>query len=767
MESLRSLSNTSLEYSAKKKHAKLVQVVQNFFVKVSQVIVQARSLSDPKPLSLDVSEGSGASKINKWFNLYMANLESDWARLELKPWRSQTDLSHFLPMIIETFLDLLQLGPYEMLVLEDDHGDLWPVTEPGSKKHEVVIERWLIQFERAPSNSNSSIEELPLIYKHAIVLLRAIYGVVRLLPAYKLRKLVGKLGNKNLVLRNRHIDLKQQISSKGRIGLSKTIIPRQMLLSESHTSLREFAPVNTLLGTLRVSVAYRDHYKFKVQHHEERLLNHFILSDKETSQEKDFAAPKATSVSINDSISGATVNSNSEEVSSDQIPKSESHAHFAALGFDASQPRGSFDNFREKYSVLPCTSESLERRHSSPKPYPKSKVAPPSSSHINPQRPGIQPFKVGSLGSSSPPLHSNPGHSSSMERRISVTSNRSGSNASLVALLRNPRGSNSSATAPTTIAISGSQAGNNPLMPRSISSSQGVHLPPEDTYNEHASSTPRFSSSFGSRQSRRFSNNSGKSPGFSNAEANASLFGTSVELRSSDVPFSGLYEDGDISSFVQMIDGTSDLRLSNSNQESRLETPNSGSGSHFEALSRFHLLKSHYQQLSESVNASLILQQNQNAYRAGSQLSERFLLRKQSRSSSSPAPSITGTSYDRQHLPSILSRLDQAESEAAPPLSGPKSEYFSRSGSNSELHDQATSRTREASSLSRDAISGMATSPSLRERIKKEIKYENVFEEDDDAAEFYTDRGAKRLLMAGQEMSFDNDDLLFEMTDTR
>lgn len=229
----------ALDSSARRKQSKLVQVVQNFFTKTLQVIVQARSAADTKPLQYGggtpentAESGGGAvsepaastSKINKWFNLHLPSLDAEWARQELRPWRLHTthsalqtagqnpgqnpahstdfDLLHFPPMIIETYLDLRQLSACEMVVLEDDHGGLWPVAEgSSSRKLEVVLERWLIEFDRTacstttPSGPNSAsgaapkpAEELPHVYKQAIVLLRVIYGIVRLLPAYKARK---------------------------------------------------------------------------------------------------------------------------------------------------------------------------------------------------------------------------------------------------------------------------------------------------------------------------------------------------------------------------------------------------------------------------------------------------------------------------------------------------------------------------------------------------------------------------------------------------
>ncbi|OBA22025.1 hypothetical protein METBIDRAFT_40513 [Metschnikowia bicuspidata var. bicuspidata NRRL YB-4993] len=771
------LAPAATDSETRRKHSKLVQVVQNFFTKTLLVIVQARSVPEAKPLAHDgvaSAESSGTSKINKWFNLHMPSLDSEWARLELKPWKSHADLSQFPPMIVETFLDLRQLSACEMVMLEDDHGSCWPVAEGGSKKLEVVLERWLIEFDRSscgPDSVVDSSEELPLVYKQAIVLLRVIYGVVRLLPAYKAKKLVAKRANKNLALRNRFVDGKQPVNSKGRVGLSKSIVPHQMLTTESHMTQREFSPIHTSLGTLRVSVAYRNHHKFNAQDQEERLLNHFLLSDHERARGSQNlrARGSAESGSQTESVQQLRRKESTDEERAPGATRVLSHEA------DAKAPRGSFGQFREKYSVLPCTSEPQDIGNTSPRTTGKK----PGLATILPlpanARPSIQPFKVGSIGSSSSPPYGTlasvqtSGRSSSMERRISITSNRSGSNASLVALLRNPRGSTSSSNTPNVnVGVGPNHQNHNLLLPRPISSAGGPH---QDTNQESNPNTPRFSSSFGSRQSRRFSNTSARNAGGSNAESNAYV-GTSVGLASSGVPFSGLYADDDISSFVQMIDGTSELRLSNSNHDSKLATPNNDGSTHFEALNRFQLLKSQYQHLSDSVSASLVLQHNQSR----SPLDDKLVVRRSSQSTSSPAPSLPVGSYENSHLPSIVSRLSKLDSQRSQSSSENRPSSRADHTSSHAPHLVAppltvttiAHATHALSPGSKEAVSGPATSPSAYNPSREDVKYENVFEEDDEGIDYFVSlRGNKHQSSQDHDMSFDNDDLLFEMTDTR
>ncbi|PVH14040.1 uncharacterized protein CXQ87_002163 [Candidozyma duobushaemuli] len=710
----------------KQQNTKLLQVIQNFFTKTSQIILQTRSVADPTVFDYGSSDTTDSrSKTNKWFNLNIASPGDDWIKDEMKLWK-------------------------ETVALEDDTGNSWTVAKGGLKKQEVVVERWLIEFDRSVCSDADS-DELPLIYKQAIVLLRVIYGYARLLPAYKLRMILCQQSGKGLALMNKIIDGKQPISSKGRIGLSKSIIPHQMLLTESHMTQKSFEPVKTTAGSLRVSVAYRNHYRFTVQDNEEMLSNHFWNTD----QEK--LAASLDRSHISDTPSNSASDSRSASVSQEEAKAPKEPTNFALN--------------TTKQSISPCTSEHQPEHHTDTSPTSKTSTnrvkqvsyAQPAASV---QRPSIQPFKVGSISNSPPSgnisFASGAAGSvagSTMERRISITSNKSGSNASLAALLRNPRGSTSSSNTPT-VAISGSH-GNNPgaVFPRSISSSHGSHL--HDDLSE-LSGTPRFSSSFGSRQSRRFSNTSARSSVAN--EPGASLYGASVEsTTSSGAPLSGLYLDDDISTFVRMIDCKSDLRLSST--VSKTNSRHTDSNSSIDALSKFQSLKGQHQQLSDSVNASVIFQHNQ----GGSYHST-------SRGISRPS---SRNSYDN-HLPSITSKLESHSSEHSISHLRPRSRQASQI---SAQIPQNYGRTRLASSPTATStlahavhrpegpeVTGLSTTPSVYDSAKRPIKYEDVFDdEEEDASDYFMRRvesdptGSR----THEEMGFDNDDLLFEMTDTK
>lgn len=736
----------------KKQNAKLTQVIQNFFSKSVQIVLQSRIQSDlynKEEQEGDTGSHSTSSRINKWFNLHMYN--SNLLKEELKLWKNSANSSLIPPMIIETYLDLRQLTPRQSVVLRDYNGNPWTVTKGGSKKHEVVLERWLIEFD-GNAVSGSIIDELPLIYKQAIILFRSLYGFARLMPVYKLKK---SLNNSSLIIGCKVLDGKHPISSKGRIGLSKSIIPHQMLTTESHMSHKHFTPIQTTLGTLKISIAYRNHYDFSIQDNEELLSTHFITFDDENNKEIEINRIDSDSkeeLSVNQSEKLNEPESEETHDADNESSHERLHSTEPDQSFDVdkrhSNKRLSVSN-NASMSISPCSSGPQTLKEGSPSYKKGFANTPPVVS----QRPTINPFKVGSISSSPPPLANFGG--SSLERKVSITSNKSASNASLAAMLRNPRGSTSSTNTTANIPIASNNNQYNSSFPRSVSSSHGSNLGPEHdnslgfSNSDNTTNTPRFSSSFGSRASRRFSNTSGRQNSLPTSSMNeTSLLATSAGLTSSDAPASGLYIDDDIGDFVRMIDSKSDLRFSgyNSNNDSKFSN-SPGSNSQIDALNKFQMLKNQHQQLSDSVSASLILHHNQIS---GSRPSSR----KSSHSMQSPPPSLPSGSYDNSHLPSINSRLrensvnsgDDDNSRNSQPPSSRKDSFGYASNSNATflkgpnasklVSSPITSTTPVHSNLHKTnkesgIISGLATTPSIYAN-RRPIHYESVFDDDED-----------------------------------
>lgn len=757
----------------RKQNAKLVQVIQNFFTKSVQIVLQARLLSESRYDKDDIGV-----KINKWFNLHMES-NSDMVKDEIKLWKGFTDITQVPPMIIETYIDLRSINARETVLLKDENDHPWTVAKGGGKKHEVVLERWLIEFDRNDV-SGSIIDELPLIYKQAIILFRSLYGFTRLMPAFKLKKLMNHSKAKKLPLGNKILDGKKPISSKGRIGLSKPIIPHQMLTTESHLTQRNFAPIQTTLGTLKVSVAYRNHYQFEVSDNEELLSNHFINMDSVQQETETEQEQHEDHVQVQEGQHHHPEQDQEQPPSHDQGTNSITGIDHSKFNEDMYHPDDDLEKSNTRsFNAISMSVSPFSSKHST-SPLGVSVTAPKkiTAPHYSAQRPSIQPFKIGSISNSPPNITGSFG-ASSLERRISITSNKSASNASLAAMLRNPRSSTSSTTTSNIpIANSSSNTQYQSSFPRSVSSSHGQH---DDNNPFSNPDTPRFSSSFGSRASRRYSNASMRhNSSVQDTIANRSSLGSLVGLTSSGIPLSGLYIDDDISDFVRMIDSKSDLRFSsyahgspnmgNSNanhSESKLLSNSSrqGSYSQLDVLNKFQLLKNQHQQLGDSVSASLILQHNNTSSGVNSRPSSR-----KSSHSNYSSPSLPPGSYDK-HMPSINSRLKEATpgSESGSVVSSQNNldvdTYSNKSTSSRQnsfhsntlktsnkkfatpvISTTTVHATQHNSSEPTDnskksneestGVTGLSTTPSTYLN-KKHIYYENVFDDDDDDGEDY------------------------------
>lgn len=249
--------------SSQNKKEKLLQIVHNFFLKSANVITQSRSLVPNEP-NLN-------QKTNKWFNIETFDTVKD----DLKLWKSSGQ--NLPPMVIETYLDLRDFNSKQSLSLIDEDHNTWDV---NTKKSEIVIERWLIELD--PNIMDNYDEDLPILYKKLIITFRYLYTMSRLLPSFRLLKKLAANNFTNLPLRvgTRILDGNRSILSKGRIGLSKQIISN----SRDHLTQKTITPVATSLGSLKISVSYRNDVGFQVNETEQTLSNIFNTIDYSASK---------------------------------------------------------------------------------------------------------------------------------------------------------------------------------------------------------------------------------------------------------------------------------------------------------------------------------------------------------------------------------------------------------------------------------------------------------------------------------------------------
>ena len=288
---------------------------------------------------------------------------------------------------------------------------------------------------------------------------------------------------------------------------------------------------------------------------------------------------------------------------------------------------------------------------------------------------------------------------------------------------------------------------------------------------------------------------------------------------------SGIDADDDISDFVRMIDSKSDLRLGGGGGGGNSSVHNMSineSSYHGDALNKFQSLRSQYQQLSDSVSASLILQSRHSSRKsslnspAGSfdlhhhQHQQQQQQQQNQQQSQSPHTNTTSSIHSHAHSYSH-SRMKDARprsedhqqtkfsaarrssnispTTAVPSSIGTPSLISSRIPhvttiiSSSDVSSTGGNRTKSAATTA--IVSGMATSPSIYDY--RSPRYQNVFDDDDedDNDEEEGDREGNQLhegrnstessqnqskrimkhIKKDEEDSEDDEDLLFTMSD--
>ncbi|KAJ3671400.1 hypothetical protein LUZ60_007479 [Juncus effusus] len=197
------------------------QVITEFFAKSFHIILQSRSPFvssrnfnyNSAPLSPLSPSSSSPSSRQEWFHLDLKDCPAALENFDL--WRQ----SNLEPLIIEILL--VSKNP----------------------KSEKLLERWVVQYETRKSKTGTNTSSLyNKTYKGSIVLLRSLYTVVRLLPAYNLFREINSNGTVRAV------------------SLSHRIVPfidPLTRLEESEFGRFSISPIETPFGKLSVSVSYR------------------------------------------------------------------------------------------------------------------------------------------------------------------------------------------------------------------------------------------------------------------------------------------------------------------------------------------------------------------------------------------------------------------------------------------------------------------------------------------------------------------------------
>ncbi|GAA6055341.1 hypothetical protein JCM3770_005298 [Rhodotorula araucariae] len=304
---------------------------------VSVAAASTSSVSaDARPAGTSRRASAGAKdkvkRVNKWFNLELPDV--DVFRTELKTWRnlsrlvpsptssfsrtsSSSSASSALapavpPMVLDVVLETSDLTPNQVLVLSDQRGKRLRVpaprapTSPGpgpgrasplprsggrsplpgsgggarggsSSAPSVVLERWVLTL-NPPSAAQagmgaSGAAELPTVYKHAILHFRALFTLLRALPAYALHRKLARTRAGGL-----RVGLRMGVGA-GEEPSADIGVDEVLEGGETERERIVFPGVETPLGTLSLTLTYRLNTDFSVEEIETLLSSRFIDED--------------------------------------------------------------------------------------------------------------------------------------------------------------------------------------------------------------------------------------------------------------------------------------------------------------------------------------------------------------------------------------------------------------------------------------------------------------------------------------------------------
>ncbi|XP_058206339.1 autophagy-related protein 13a [Rhododendron vialii] len=220
-----------LQGNVHSEYGRFEQIVTQFLSKSLHIILDSR-VPSVRQNGRNLLSGTPVTKSDKWFSLKLGDRPASLDNLNL--WhRNLTE-----PMIIDILL--VQEVP-------DSSSDNNPTTTLGLGKYvETVIERWVVQYEYSRTlfphvvESSSSYKKT---YKKSIILLRSLYAMMRLLPAYRpFRKLCSSTQASDF-------DINYKVSS-----FSAPFSREEEEVMKPYN----FAYVDAPQGRLSISVTYRE-----------------------------------------------------------------------------------------------------------------------------------------------------------------------------------------------------------------------------------------------------------------------------------------------------------------------------------------------------------------------------------------------------------------------------------------------------------------------------------------------------------------------------
>ncbi|KAK1759761.1 autophagy-related protein 13 [Echria macrotheca] len=617
---------------------KLDQIIQNFYVKAAQLILQSRL-----QLTRD------GKKTNKWFQIETDEFEE--FRDELRTYKSSGSFENQPPpMIIETYLDASGLSSSQSLVVVDEYGKRWDVLEAlnsdsssddiraarqqRSRNTEVVLERWRIELKCLPTPTTQEFgPSLPTTYKKSIVFFRSLFLATRIMPCWKYsQQTLAKGIHPALQVKCRV--LKAEAEPAGGDGLRQPLYERDVITDYV------FGDLEVPVGRFYASVTYRNECSFRVDDSESLLSSRFMGVD------ENFFKP---------SITQRREHMRSDSYAEPGSLPSQRHTRGPQ---EPQQTYGSLSTFHGAGALgtSPMTALKAVRPIGSDTESPVGSVAasversePPHSLPIRGAggRPGMrnadgsgrrpsvsfQPFKAGSLsGSPRLPDGEVPSSPQSYTRPsgLSGAANRPGTRSSLTA------------------GMASSLRGGPVTAPQDVPQTTGSPKP-----------TSRYSSSFTHRRGRPSFGGQSKADDDQGSSGKQSLSssaqpGSGLLAEAGGAASSGSFatDDDNISEFLRMLDGRKTLQSFEPNKKGE----SSASRRTAAQLSKFQLMKDSNNALTDSMASSVHLHRSSSA--SSRQLANVPAMVNPTSISASSSPGKP-LSPHTPHTPAIPSRLSE------------------------------------------------------------------------------------------------------------
>ncbi|KAI7906082.1 autophagy-related protein 13-domain-containing protein [Cokeromyces recurvatus] len=620
------------------RNSKLDQIIQNFYTKTAQIIIQSRCTTNEARYGKKASyKGSSSKKLNKWFNVATEDVEI--LREDLKYWRNMavqtTAYKEPPPMIIDIYLNTSKLSFNPSLVVADDNLR-WGYVELKSQITDTHIDRILIESWELTLNHPfpDYPVDLPNLYKKCIVFFRSLHTITRLLPGYDLyRKLYNANDSSNLLSIGYRLSSSTAQKNNSEIPIESSILESD---ARKPTKLYEFSEIVTPIGIFKLHVNYRRNCDFRIEDTERDLSAQFIDMDEQ------FFTP--------------TMLKYKQEQQQLLQQKQKQHSDYSIRSTTSTGTvtRPSSTNSNSSKSTTPRSSidyrlENPLKHHATTDP---REIRPPLSK-------GGNTFIVGSSGSNSI-RNESPSTSNSTSRRASA--------AFIISPFKSPFLS-SSPQAESIFSSGGGLAKIQPdnkyrasplmLHSNSSTSSTAADHPNVNTNATDSSSFSRkieFSSSFEKYKS--------SSPTRTvDSPSNASIMMMKRLSRTSDHTSSSIYlkeyennADDDLEDFVRLVRSNQELRMFSSMSVTASST---SSPKRLNLLSHFQNLRETHNSLSDSLSSSIMLgtaNQQKNS--------------EEENTATSPISSTSSTG--RSYQPTIPSPL-HAEQRSTTPIHIPRS----------------------------------------------------------------------------------------------